>query len=273
MISLSFHDRWLAGRRTHGGLCVGVDPHAALLAQWGLPDSAAGLREFSARCLEATVGTVAVIKPQSAFFERHGSGGLAVLEWLIAEARAAGLLMLLDAKRGDIGTTVNAYADALFSGPAAVDAATFSPYLGVAALWPAIDAAAQSSSAVILVTQSSNPEGRRLQRATTADGGSVQQSVVDEAVALTTDAGVSLGSLGFVVSPGPTGKVEVEIPPGTTVLCPGIGAQGLTPRAALDAFPSAIRESVLVSASRSILSHGPSPAPMREEIRRMQLEG
>ncbi|WP_261376276.1 orotidine-5'-phosphate decarboxylase, partial [Isoptericola variabilis] len=99
----------------HGPLCVGIDPHAALLAAWGLADDAAGVREFGLRVVEALAGRVAALKPQAAFFERHGSRGVAALEDVLAAARAAGVLTIVDAKRGDIGSTMAGYADAFLA--------------------------------------------------------------------------------------------------------------------------------------------------------------
>ena len=91
-----------------GPLCVGLDPHAALLDKWGLPDSPDGLRAFVDTFVAALGDRVAVVKPQSAFFERHGSRGVAALESGIRQLRESGALVLLDVKRGDIGSTVDA---------------------------------------------------------------------------------------------------------------------------------------------------------------------
>ena len=92
----------------HGPLCVGIDPHPNLLGAWGLADSAAGLRDFALRTIDAVGGHVAAVKPQSAFFERHGSAGIAVLEEALAALRDLGTLSVLDVKRGDIGSTMAA---------------------------------------------------------------------------------------------------------------------------------------------------------------------
>ncbi len=115
---------------TRGPLCVGIDPHASLLASWGLNDDVAGLERFTRTVVEALADRVAVLKPQSAFFERFGSRGVAVLEKAVAEARAAGALVLMDAKRGDIGSTMGAYAATYLDedSPLFSDAVTVSPY-------------------------------------------------------------------------------------------------------------------------------------------------
>ena len=159
-----------------GPLCAGIDPSAALLAEWGLSDDAVGLRSFCRTCVEAFAGTVAVIKPQVAFFERHGSAGMAELERLIVEASAAGLIVIADAKRGDIDSTAEAYADAWLgaASPFAADAVTAHPYLGLGALAPLVRLAAANGRGVLVVARSSNPEGRGLQQAVTADGTAVE---------------------------------------------------------------------------------------------------
>ena len=168
----SFGDRVAAAVRATGPLCAGIDPSAALLAEWGLSDDAEGLRSFCRTCVEAFAGTVAVIKPQVAFFERHGSAGMAELERLIAEASAAGLIVIADAKRGDIDSTAEAYADAWLgeASPLAADAVTAHPYLGLGALAPLVRLAAANGRGVLVVARSSNPEGRGLQQAVTSGG-------------------------------------------------------------------------------------------------------
>src|ERR1700684_3994305 len=108
----SFGDRVAAAVAKTGPLCAGIDPSAALLAAWGLRDDANGLGSFCRSCVEGCAGAVSVVKPEVAFFERHGAAGMAELERLIAEASAAGLIVIADAKRGDIDSTAEAYADA-----------------------------------------------------------------------------------------------------------------------------------------------------------------
>ncbi len=146
-----------------GPLCVGIDPHAALLAEWGLNDDVAGLERFSRTVVEATADRIAVLKPQSAFFERFGSRGVAVLEKTVEEARAAGALVVMDAKRGDIGSTMAAYAESFLrkDAPLFSDALTVSPYLGYGSLKPAVDLARESGAGLFVLALTSNPEGPR----------------------------------------------------------------------------------------------------------------
>ena len=101
----------------YGQLCVGIDPHAVLLSDWGLNDDIQGLESFANSVLDSAVGRVGIIKPQVSFFERHGSRGFAVLEKLAERASQTDLLVIMDAKRGDIGTTMDAYFDAWLGPP------------------------------------------------------------------------------------------------------------------------------------------------------------
>ena len=126
---MTFGGRLDEALSSRGSLCVGIDPHAALLRDWGLPDDASGLERFALTCVSAIGDEAAVVKPQSAFFERFGAAGIAVLERTVRLARDAGALVVLDVKRGDIGSTMAAYADAYLSpeAPLAVDAITLNP--------------------------------------------------------------------------------------------------------------------------------------------------
>ena len=171
----------------HGPLCVGIDPHPGLLDAWRLPSSVEGLRTFALRCVEAFAGHVAVVKPQAAFFESYGSAGIAVLERVIAGFRDSGTLVLVDAKRGDIGSTVDAYARAFLAdgAPLAGDAVTLSPYLGFGSLEPAVRLAGETGRGVFVLAATSNPEGPTVQRALLAHtvpaerSRTVAQAVVD----------------------------------------------------------------------------------------------
>ncbi|HTF07650.1 MAG TPA: orotidine-5'-phosphate decarboxylase, partial [Asanoa sp.] len=185
---------------TRGPLCVGIDPHPTLLASWGLPDDVDGLARFAETVVEALGDRVAVVKPQSAFFERHGSQGVAVLESVIRQLRDAGALVLLDVKRGDIGSTVAAYAAAYLdpASPLRADAITASPYLGVGSLRPMFDAALAHDGGVFVLALTSNPEGAAVQRAVGPGGRTVAQTVIDEISQVNAGA-EPLGSLGLVV--------------------------------------------------------------------------
>src|SRR5439155_25341033 len=147
-----FGERLAEALDKRGPLCVGLDPHPSLLRDWGLPDDPYGLAEFGRTVVEALAERVPVIKPQSAFYERFGSQGIAVLESTIRQLREAGALVLLDVKRGDIGSTAAAYADAYLDpgSPLRVDAVTASPYLGFGSLRPMIDKALAHGAGVFV---------------------------------------------------------------------------------------------------------------------------
>ena len=251
-----------------GPLCVGIDPHAALLERWGLTDDVAGLEHFAFTVVEALADRVAVLKPQSAFFERFGSRGIGVLESIIRQSREAGALVLLDVKRGDIGSTMAAYASAYLdpAAPLCADAITVSPYLGVGSLRPAFDAAAAHGGGVFVLALTSNPEGPTVQHAVTASGRSVAQTVIDEISQLNAGAD-PLGSVGLVVGAtiGDTGHDLSKV--NGPLLAPGLGAQGGTPDQLRTIFGENLRN-VLPSYSREVLGAGPGVADLRAAAQR-----
>lgn len=270
----SFGDRVAAAVRATGPLCAGIDPSAALLTEWGLTDDAAGLRSFCHTCVEAFAGTVAVIKPQVAFFERHGSAGMAELERLIGEATAAGLIVIADAKRGDIDSTAQAYADAWLgdASPLASDAVTAHPYLGLGALAPLVRLAAANGRGVLVVARSSNPEGRGLQQAVTSDGTGVEDMLLGEIAALNGSAEIPTGTVGAVI--GATLEPS-EFPLsqlGGVILAPGLGAQGAGPADVAERFAGCRPGSVLPSSSRGLLSSGPDPGDLRRNAKSLARE-
>ncbi|WP_432571051.1 orotidine-5'-phosphate decarboxylase [Kineococcus sp. SYSU DK005] len=266
-----FGARLAAAVAEHGPLCAGIDPHAALLAAWGLPDDAAGVERFGRTVVEALAGSVAALKPQAAFFERHGSRGLAALERVIADARDAGVLTLVDAKRGDIGSTMAAYADA-FAGdsPLAGDAVTASPYLGFGSLRPLLDVAAAHGRGVFVLALTSNPEGPGVQHALGPDGRSVARAVAEAAAAENAGAPPA-GDVGLVVGATVgTAVTDLGIDLAAVngwLLAPGVGAQGATAEDLRTVFGDA-RHRVLAASSREVLAAGPAPAALRGAARR-----
>jgi orotidine-5'-phosphate decarboxylase len=269
---MTFGKRLAAAVHDRGPLCAGIDPHPALLEAWDLPIDPQGLARFAAVCVEAFGDVAAVLKPQSAFFERFGSAGIAVLERTIADARAAGALVLLDVKRGDIGSTMAAYATAYLDrmSPLATDAITVSPFVGVGSLQPAFDAAAHNEAGLFVLAATSNPEAPQLQHAIAAGGRSVAQTVIDD-VADRNDAQAELGSFGVVVGATITpGTVRLDDFPGP-ILAPGIGAQGATADDVRNVFGTALPR-VLPSVSRELLRHGPVPAALRAAARQLAEE-
>lgn len=275
----SFGERLHAAMADRGRFCVGIDPHAALLAEWGLADDVAGLERFAMTAVEAVAPLCSVVKPQSAFYERFGSRGIAVLERVVAAARAAGALVLLDVKRGDIGSTSQAYADAYLdpASPLACDAVTVSPYLGLGSLDPVVDTARRHGAGVFVLALTSNKEGPEVQHALTTDGGPSGERVADRVLAhlARLNAGAEpLGSFGAVVGatigdPGSGGEFDFDFH--GPVLAPGFGAQGGTV-ADLDRIFGLQARHVLASSSREVLRHGPDPAALADAVRRTQDE-
>jgi orotidine-5'-phosphate decarboxylase len=260
---MTFGARLDAALAQRGSLCVGIDPHAALLTQWGLEDNLCSLEKFALTCVEGFADIAAVVKPQSAFFERFGSRGIAILERTIVAARAAGALVLLDVKRGDIGSTMAAYADAYLdpSSSLAVDAITVSPYLGVGSLDPAFELAAKHETGVFVLGLTTNPEGPQVQHARLADGRTVAQSVIDDIAGRNAQA-TPFGSYGVVVGATIGDSVAELSGLNGPYLVPGIGAQGGTADDVRRIFGAGL-SAVLPSVSREVLRTGPSIAALR----------
>ena len=263
-----FGARLDAAMDAFGPLCVGIDPHRPLLQAWGLPADLDGLARFADVCVEAFAGHVAVVKPQSAFFEAFGAAGSAVLERTVQALRGAGTLVLLDVKRGDIGSTMAAYATAYLdpASPFAADAMTVSPFLGTGSLEPAFAVADAHGAGVFVLARTSNPEGGALQQATVTGGRSVAESVVADVAARNGDTHGALGSFGLVVGATITDPLDLGGFNGP-VLMPGVGAQGGT-AASVERLVGDHRRGVLPSVSREVLSQGPDPAALRSAAER-----
>ncbi len=290
----SFGSRLAAAVRERGPVCAGIDPHPELLASWGLSGDVAGLERCAQTMVEALAGQVAIVKPQSAFFEAFGSAGICVLERVLADASAAGALTLLDVKRGDIGSTLAAYARAYLTedSPLAADAITVAPYLGFGTLQPAIDLALTGGRGLFVLARTSNPEGGEFQLAVTGSGATVAQSVVNEVAALNAAelnaaelnaAGLTRAGARAAVDPGAAGSTvgqrigSIGVVVGLThgrldldlsslagpVLAPGIGPQGARAEDIRTALGT-VSGLVLPTLSRAIMSAGPDPAALRD---------
>lgn len=253
-----------------GPLCVGIDPHLTLLERWGLEPTAADLGHFCQAVVDALADRVAVFKPQSAFFERFGSAGIAVLESTIRQLRQAGAIVLLDVKRGDIGSTAQAYAEAYLSpaSPLFTDAITVSPYLGFGSLDPVLDEARAHGCGVFVLALTSNPEAGQVQLARTTDGRTIAQTIVDE-VSTRNAGAITLGDVGVVIGATNAARGDLGLDLGRLsgpVLAPGLGAQGAT-ASDLGIFRD-LRGLVVPSYSREVLAHGPSVSGLREAAQR-----
>jgi orotidine-5'-phosphate decarboxylase len=262
----SFAIRFSAVRSTFGPLAWGLDPSGVLLESWKLGDSPDGLDRFVDIVLEAATGTVGLIKPQAAFYERHGWRGIRTLQRLISVARGNGLLIILDAKRGDVGTTNDAYAEAYLGHDAllAADALTVHPYLGLEAMGTFISRAHESGSCLLIVTRSSNPEGRPIQSAVRPGGRSVEEELlmgIGEINARVAPG--EIGPIGAVIGPTHLDPALDLVSPNGIFLAPGVGVQGATPKDVAHIF-AACPDRVMPSASRSLLASGPDIVALRE---------
>ena len=265
----AFGERLVAAGAERGRLCVGIDPHAHLLRAWGLNDDVDGLRRFARTCVEAFAETVAVVKPQVAFFERFGSAGFAVLEETLRDLREAGCLTLADAKRGDIGSTMAGYAAAWLSddSPLSADAVTVSPYLGVGSLQPVFDLAEEKGRGVFVLAATSNPEAVAFQSIMDEEGVTLAQGVVNQCAALNAAYKVAgrPGNVGVVVGATlaqPPVLDELNGP----VLLPGVGAQGATAQD-VKVITAAAPQLGFANVSRSVLSAGPQVVDLREAVK------
>jgi len=256
-----FGDRVCDTLGRFGPLCVGIDPHPHLLADWGVEATSVGAREFGLRVVDAAAGRVGIVKPQVSFFERFGPAGFVALEQVMAAARAADLIVIADAKRGDIGTTMDAYAEAWLTpgAPLEADALTVNPFLGVGTLEGTFRLAEASGKGVFVLAATSNPDAFPPQRATLEGGQTVSGRIVAEVSehnAQTTADG-SWGSIGFVIGStvdwSDAGLTAVDPP--APILGPGFGHQGAGPRDLRTRF-GASAPLVIASESRSLLSAG-----------------
>lgn len=279
-----------------GRFCVGIDPHSWLLGEWGLPDTAEGAETFGRTVVEAAAGLAGIVKPQVAFFERFGAAGYAALERVIADARSAGILVIADGKRGDLGTSVAAYGDAWLApgSPLEADALTVHAYLGVASLRAVITQAETNGKGLFILAATSNPEGADLQRSVVATGPRAGMSVAAGILADVAEhnarqaqsqqaqshgAELRFGSIGVVLGAtldlthfgidlatdagsDDTGAKTTAITP---VLAPGFGHQGAEVSELGEIF-GRYAPGVIVSESRSVLSKG--PGQLRQAIAR-----
>jgi len=269
---IPFGERLESVFAAYGHLCLGIDPHASLLAEWGQPDSAEGVREFGLRAVEAAADKVGIVKPQVAFFERHGAAGYAALERVLREARDAGLLVIADVKRGDIGTTVDAYGEAWLRRGSSLeaDAMTISAYQGLGSIEQVMVAAEAAGKGLLVLAATSNPEAAAIQRAvlqqSSRAGSTVAQAITQGVIGWNqgrADAATrTLGSIGVVFGATTDLRVagidtDAEPPrPGLPVLAPGFGHQGAEPGDIRSRF-GGFAAGVIASESRSLLAAGP----------------
>lgn len=261
-----FGERLATALQAHGPLCLGIDPHAELLSLWNLPDSADGVREFGLRAVDAAAGTVGIVKPQVAFFERHGSAGIAALEAVMASARAAGLLVIADAKRGDIGSTMAGYAHAWLAvgSPLEADALTVVAYQGLGSLEPAVALAQAAGKGLFVLAATSNPEAAAIQSAMVTAECTVAARILTETESLNQAVEhEGIGPFGVVIGatidPLAFG-LDLAAASSTPILAPGFGEQGALP-GELGARYGAAADRVVANVSRGALRGGPDALP------------
>lgn len=276
-MTIGFGERLATVFAGPGRLCVGIDPHEWLLSSWDLPNSADGAREFGLRVVDAVVGTVGIVKPQVAFFERFASRGFDALERVIRSAREQGILVIADAKRGDVGSSVDAYGEAWLGAgsPLESDAVTLNPFQGVGSLAGPFELAEKNGKGVFVLAATSNPEGIAGQQAKLVSGSTLSRSILDDVTTWNASHQTGpLGSIGVVL--GATlnlaefdlGGARTPAPP---VLAPGFGHQGASV-SDLKRIYGELADGVVVSESRALLAAGPdgirqAVASRAEEVR------
>lgn len=279
--TMTFGERLQSTFDSTGRLCVGIDPHSWLLDRWRLDDSAEGVREFGLRVIDAVADVVGIVKPQVAFFERFGSAGYAALERVIAEARDAGILLIADVKRGDVGSSVDAYGAAWLQpgSPLESDAMTVSAFQGLAANQSVLHRAEEHGKGVFVLAATSNPESTAIQRAVLQHSSRAGRTVSAAILSGVTEwnaerpgadsrplgsAGVVIGATVDLAAAGIDIGVDALVP-GLPILAPGFGHQGMVATDFAALF-GAYAPGVIVNESRSLAEAGPDG--FRDVVRR-----
>lgn len=261
-----FGDRLAAAlAATKTPLCMGIDPHKAMMTPLfcdaaGTP-SLSGLRDFALTLVDAATGLVPAIKPQAAMFEAYGPEGVAILAETAKAAQAAGLLVIMDAKRGDIGSTSEAYANAYLGAdaPFPSDALTINPWMGLDTLAPFMTRAKQTNSGLFILVRTSNKGAADLQEQTLVGGHLAYQQLAHDLAPLIEDAKGTSGLSSFGIVAGATVPEQAEdlrkILPSAPFLIPGFGAQGAGPAHATIALGRSDNSFTggLVNSSRGII--------------------
>ncbi|WP_273790935.1 orotidine-5'-phosphate decarboxylase [Bartonella sp. CM31XJBT] len=267
-----FCSTFFKNREIYGPLCIGFDPSHKVLQSWNLSCDYKGLKDFCDILLTAVMGKVGMIKPQAAFFELYGVEGLQILKELIENAQAQGLLVLVDTKRGDIGSTAEAYGKA-WLGPSSAfkaDAITVNPFLGFDALIPLIKVAEETGAGVFVVVQSSNPEGKQIRNALIGDQ-TVSAHLAQRIFEYNSQSSSQyhyIGPIGAVIGAtlGSEAKDTIEQLKNSLFLVPGIGAQGGTITQLTQQFPQRLWQNVIPSVSRSITDAGRNSVDLKNVI-------
>lgn len=216
-------------KEEYTNLCLGIDPSDATLKSLELGCDYTGLYEFSHRLVDIYKSSVGIVKPQTAFFEQYGSIGIKLLEEIVKELRSYGKIVIVDSKRGDIGSSNDGYAKAYLQkgSPLECDALTVVSYFGFDALLPIFDMARVNDKVVFIVVASSNSEGIKFQNSQYSEGVNLSTHLAEEIVKYNTKYNSS--SLGSVVGATRSdARTIISILKNSFILMPGIGAQGAT---------------------------------------------
>lgn len=257
-----FADRLIAATRKHGPLCVGIDPHRGRIPDLFGGDTPDGLAAWGEAVVAAVAGRAGIVKPQAGLFERHGWQGMRALAHVCDVATEAGLIVLMDAKRGDIGSTAEGYASAYLAAdaPFKCDALTVNPYMGLDTLEPHVRTAEESGKGVIVLARTSNP-GSADYQARDLEGAPLYARVVESLAPMMERLKGDSGWSGLMLVTGATGPVEAkhlrDLAPDALFLVPGYGAQGAGATEAMAGFGPAKDggnrcEGGSVNASRSV---------------------
>jgi len=272
--SHSFSARLTAAIHAKGTpACIGLDPKAAALPPGLLADEAVTgqppakmppeklapiYSRFCREVIDVVAPLVPIVKPQLAYFEALGPHGMNALAETIAYAHEKGLLVLADGKRGDIGSTAEAYAEGWLAGPWAADALTVNPYLGLDSIAPFVSRASAHDAGIFVLVKTSNPGGKDFQDLKT-NGSTVYDHVAKgvEAAAAETAHGQRYGAVGAVV--GATWPAQLEslrqAMPHAWILIPGFGHQGGTAADVGGGFDEEGLGALVVSARAVIFAH------------------
>ncbi|MEO1553191.1 MAG: orotidine-5'-phosphate decarboxylase [Pseudomonadota bacterium] len=252
---MMFADRFVAATGSYGPLCVGIDPHAGRIPAFFGGDTPEGLENWGLAVVKAATSRVGIVKPQAALFERHGWQGMRALSRISAAAQAAGLIVLMDAKRGDIGSTAQGYAAAYMAkdAPFACDALTVNPYMGLDTLEPYVSLAEQTRKGVMVLARTSNPGNADFQ-ARDLEGAPLYARVVESLAPMIERLKGRSGWSGLMLVAGATGPAEAQqlrvLAPNALFLVPGYGAQNAGAADAVAGFVGG--EGGCVNASRSV---------------------
>jgi orotidine-5'-phosphate decarboxylase len=245
--------------------CIGLDPRLASLPPALVPardaapqEVAATFTRFCREVIDVVAPLVPIVKPQLACFEALGLPGMTALADTIAYAREKNLLVLADGKRGDIGSTAEAYADGWLAGPWAADALTVNPYLGLDSVEPFVKVAAERQAGIFILVKTSNPGSKDFQDLS-SDGRTIYEHVAAgvEQLAARTSAGEAYGAVGAVVGATWPRQLDAmrEAMPHAWILVPGFGKQGGRAADVRGAFHADGLGALVVSARDVIFAH------------------